>query len=53
MTPRTTLFLSTHGQPVRHHAFIVANDDHPDRPASAGSGSPATPVAVICAAGGG
>ena len=34
--PRTTLFLSTRGQPPGFHAFTVANDDHPDRPATAG-----------------
>ena len=36
MTPRTTLFLSTRGQPPGFSAFTVANDDMPDRPASAG-----------------
>ena len=35
---RTTLFLSTRGQPPGCHAFTVANDDHPDRPATAGFG---------------
>ena len=34
MTPRTTLFLSTHGQSPSFHAFTVANDDLPDRPAT-------------------
>ena len=38
MTPRTTLFLSTRGQPPGPHAFTVANDDLPDRPATAGFG---------------
>ena len=37
MTPRTTFFLSTHGRPPGDHAFTVANDDLPDRPASAGA----------------
>ena len=37
MFPRTTLFLSTHGQPPGFHAFTVANDDLPDRPATAGA----------------
>ena len=38
MTRRTTLFLSTRGQPPGFHAFTVANDDLPERPATAGSG---------------
>ena len=33
---RTTLFLSTRGQPPGFHAFTIANDDCPDRPATAG-----------------
>lgn len=37
MTPRTTFFLSTRGQPPGFHAFTIANDDHPDRPATAAS----------------
>ena len=32
-----TLFLSTHGQPTGRHAFTIANDDLPDRPAAAAS----------------
>ena len=38
MFPRTTFFMSTHGQAPGFHAFTVANDDHPDRPAAAASG---------------
>ena len=37
MSPRTTLFLSTHGRPAGEHAFTVANDDLPERPATAGA----------------
>jgi hypothetical protein len=33
---RTTFFLSTRGQPPGFHAFTIANDDLPDRPATAG-----------------
>ena len=38
MAPRTTLFLSTRGQPPGFHAFTIANDDLPDRPATSGFG---------------
>ena len=37
MIPRTTLFLSTHGRSPGTPAFTVANDDLPDRPATAGA----------------
>ena len=37
MSRRTTFFLSTHGQPPGFHAFTIANDDLPDRPATAAS----------------
>ena len=48
MPRRTTLFLSTHGRPPGFHAFTVANDDLPDRPATAGA---ALRVVALAAAG--